>query len=90
MVGESRWGKLAPSNCKREERERRRVRWGNLHRVREDMSEHYLEVAEVSVRVELPLEELSNIGAIAEDVGEWCGAGGVCLRPGVGADGACV
>jgi hypothetical protein len=55
------------------------------------VSEHHLELVEARVRSELPLEEFSDVGSIAEDVGERscvCGVGGVCLGPGVFAGGA--
>jgi hypothetical protein len=54
------------------------------------VSEHDLELVETRVRSELPLEELGNIGWVAEDVGGRRSAGGVCLGEGIGANGACV
>jgi hypothetical protein len=66
---------------------------GDIRRVREDMSEHNLEVGQTRVRSELPLEELLNTGWIASNVGERSGDGGVAgviLDPGVSADGTCV
>jgi hypothetical protein len=64
---------------------------GGLHRIREKVSKHHLELVEARVRSELPLEELSDVGSIAEDVGERSsvgGVGGVYLCPGVFAGGA--
>ena len=58
-----------------------------LHRVRENVREHDLELVETGVRSELPLEVLSDVGERAEDVGERSSVSGVCLGEGVGASG---
>ena len=59
-----------------------------VHRVGELMRKAESEAGEISDRGKLPLEKLGgDVGAIAEDVGLWSGAGAVgCCDPGSVAD----